>query len=162
MAIGTLIRKAQRHETCVTISVPRSGPATLAAFVRRIYNSEQNKRKRGNGARSDALDGASADELYHRARDGAERAPDRERDNADEVRAPASPAIGSRSPDRHRYRRGEHVSRKRPRVQVGTAKLRQSHRHDRADDRVVEPGKNDREQHTEQHQHAALSGGIHL
>src|SRR4030095_16246173 len=30
MAIGTLIRKAQRHETCVTISVPRSGPATLA------------------------------------------------------------------------------------------------------------------------------------
>ena len=30
MAIGTLMRKAQRHETCVTISVPRSGPATLA------------------------------------------------------------------------------------------------------------------------------------
>ena len=29
-AIGTFIRKAQRHETCVTISVPRSGPATLA------------------------------------------------------------------------------------------------------------------------------------
>ena len=25
-----MIRKAQRHETCVTISVPRSGPATLA------------------------------------------------------------------------------------------------------------------------------------
>ncbi|KAG0506480.1 MAG: hypothetical protein Udaeo_01280 [Candidatus Udaeobacter sp.] len=30
MAIGTLMRKAQRHETCVTISVPMSGPATLA------------------------------------------------------------------------------------------------------------------------------------
>src|SRR5207249_8001458 len=95
------------------------------AFVRRINNSEQNKRKRGNGARSDALDGASADELHHRACDGAESAPDRERDNADEVRAPASPAIGSRSPDRHRYRGGEHVSRKRPRVQVRTAKLRE-------------------------------------
>src|SRR5436189_1432407 len=133
-----------------------------AAFVRRIYNSEQNKRKSRNGSRSDALDGASADELHHRARDGAEPTPNRERDNADEVRAPASPAIGSWSPDRHRYRRGEHVSRKRPRVQVGTAKLRQRHRHDRADDRVVEAGKNDREQHTEQDQYAALSGGIHL
>src|ERR1700752_4546506 len=72
-----------------------------AAFVRRINNSEENKRKRGNGSRSDALDGASADELHHRPRDGAESAPDRERNNADEVRAPASPAIGSRSPDRH-------------------------------------------------------------
>ena len=30
MAIGTLMRKAQRHETCVTITVPSSGPATLA------------------------------------------------------------------------------------------------------------------------------------
>ncbi len=30
MAIGTLMRKAQRHETWVTINVPRSGPATLA------------------------------------------------------------------------------------------------------------------------------------
>jgi hypothetical protein len=64
-----------------------------AAFVRRINNSEQNKRKSRNGSRSDALDGASADELHHRARDGAEPAPDRERDNADEIRAPASPAI---------------------------------------------------------------------
>src|SRR5213078_4064450 len=124
--------------------------------------SEQNKRKRRNGSRSDPLDGASADELHHRARDGAERASDRERDNADEIRATASPPIGSRSPDRHRYRRGEHVSRKRPRVQVGTAKFRQSHRHDRADDRVVETGENDREQYTEQDQHAALPGGIHL
>src|SRR5581483_11116013 len=132
------------------------------AFVRRIYNSEQNKRKRGNSARSDALDGASTDKLHHRTRDGAERAPDGERDNADEVRAPASPAIGSRSPDRHRYRRSEHVSRKRPRVQVGTPKLGQSHRHDRADDRVVEPGKNDREQHTEQDEHAALPGGMDI
>src|SRR4029078_5509981 len=115
------------------------------AFVRRIYNSEQNKRKRGDGSPSDALDGRSADDLHHRARDGAESASDRERDNADEVRAPASPAIRSRSPDRHRYGRGEHVSRKRPRVEGGTAKLRQWHRHDRADDRVVETGKNDRE-----------------
>ena len=41
------------------------------AFVRRINNSEQNKRKRGNRSRSDALDGASADELHHRARDSA-------------------------------------------------------------------------------------------
>src|SRR4029077_12370306 len=112
--------------------------------------------------RSDPLDGASAYELHHRPRDGAERAPDREHDNADEVRAPASPAIGPRSPDRHRYRRGEHVSRKRPRVQMRTAKLRQRHRYDRADDSVVETGKNDGEQHTEQDEHAALSGGIHL
>jgi hypothetical protein len=58
------------------------------AFVRRINNSEENKRKSRNGSRSDALDGASADELHHRARDGAEAAPDRERDNADEVCAP--------------------------------------------------------------------------
>jgi len=29
-AAVSLIRKAQRHERCVTISVPRSGPATLA------------------------------------------------------------------------------------------------------------------------------------
>ena len=77
-AIGTLIRKAQRHETCVTISVPSSGPATLAtahaaggraqrpaAFVRRVNHSEQNKRKGRNGSRSNALDGASADELDH-------------------------------------------------------------------------------------------------
>jgi hypothetical protein len=46
-----------------------------AAFVRRINNSEQNKRKSRNGSRSDALDGASADELHHRARDGAEPLP---------------------------------------------------------------------------------------
>src|SRR5207248_11259295 len=83
-----------------------------AAFVRRVNNSEQNKRKSRNGSRSDALYGASADELHHRARDGAKAAPDRERDNADEIRAAASPAIRPRSPDRHRYRRGEHVSRK--------------------------------------------------
>jgi MFS family permease len=42
----------------------RDGPSAAgraqrsAAFVRRINNSEQNKRKRGNGSRSDALDGA--------------------------------------------------------------------------------------------------------
>src|SRR6476619_196240 len=81
-----------------------SGAQRPTAFVRRIYNSEQNKRKSGNGSRSDALDGASADELNHRARDSAEPAPDRERDNADEIRAPASPPIRPRSPDRHRYR----------------------------------------------------------
>src|SRR6266571_5713804 len=63
-----------------------------AAFVRRVNNSEQNKRKSRNGSRSDALDGASADELHHRARDGAEPASDRERDNANEIRAPTSPA----------------------------------------------------------------------
>ncbi len=28
--MGTLMRKAHRHETWVTINVPRSGPATLA------------------------------------------------------------------------------------------------------------------------------------
>ena len=131
-----------------------------AAFVRRINHSEQNKRKSGHGSRSDALDGASADELHHCARDGAKSAPDGERDNADEICAPASPAIGARSPDRHRYRRGEHVSGKCPRVEVGTAKLGQRHRHHRADDCVVETGENDGEQHTEQDQHAALSGGI--
>jgi hypothetical protein len=131
-----------------------AAPKRPAAFVRRINNSEQNKRKSGNGSRSD--------ELHHRARDGAESAPDRERDNADEIRAPASPAIRPWSPDRHRYGSGEHVSRKCPRVEVRTAKLRQRHRHDRAHDRVVETGKNDREQHTEQDQHAALSGGIRL
>src|SRR5436305_1877936 len=80
-----------------------------AAFVRRVNNSEQNKRKSRNGSRSDALDGASADEFHHGVRDGAEPAADGERDNADEIGAPPSPAIGPRSPDRHRYRRGEHV-----------------------------------------------------
>jgi hypothetical protein len=55
---------------------------------------------------------------------------------------------------------GEHVSRKCPRVEVRTAKLRHRHRYDRADDRVVEAGKNDSEQDTEQHEHAALAGGI--
>ncbi len=148
MAIGTLIRKAQRHEKWVTISVPRSGPATLAIAHALLAapsarprlpggdraTSEQNKRKSGNSSCSDALDGASADELHHRARDGAESAPGRERNNADEIRASASPSIGPWSPDRHRYRRGEHVSRKCPRVEVGTAKLGQRHRHHRADD----------------------------
>jgi hypothetical protein len=43
-----------------------------------------------------------------------------------------------------------------------TAKLRQRHRHHRANDRVIETGKNDREQHPEQNQHAAVSGGTHL
>src|SRR5262249_61411159 len=72
-----------------------------ATFVRRINDSEQNKRKSGNGSRSHALDGACANELHHRTRHGAESAPDRERYNTDEIRAPASPTIGARSPDRH-------------------------------------------------------------
>ena len=82
-------------------------------------------------------------------RDGAEPAPDGERDNADEEGAPASRSIGPRTTDRHRYRRGEHVSCKCPRVEVRAAKLRQRYRYDRADDRVVEPGKNDGEQQLE-------------
>src|SRR3954469_389949 len=133
-----------------------------AAFVRRVNNTEQNKRKSRYGSGSDALDGASGNKLHHRARDGAEPAANGERDNADEIGAAASPSIGPRSPDRHRYRGGEHVSRKCPCVELRTAKLGQCHRHHRADDRVVETGKNDREQHTEEDQHAALSRGIHL
>src|SRR4029079_17483393 len=58
-----------------------------AAFVRRVNNTEQNKRKSRYGSGSDALDGASADELHHRARDGAECTANSERDNANEIRA---------------------------------------------------------------------------
>jgi len=45
---------------------------------------------------------------------------------------------------------------------MGAAKLRQRHRHHRADNRVVETGQNDREQHAEKDQHAALFRGIHF
>src|SRR5436853_204885 len=93
------------HPSDLSLAQIAQRPAALSS---RIKNSKQNRRKGRNGSPPDALDGASADELHHRARDGAESAPDRERDNANEIRAPASPSIRPRSPDRHRYRRGEH------------------------------------------------------
>src|SRR6185295_20426391 len=104
---------------------------------------EQNKWKSRDSSGSDALDGASADKFHHRARDSAESTAGGESDNADQIRAPASPSVRARPPDRHRYRRGEHVGRKCPRIKVRASKLRQRYRYHRADDRVVETGKND-------------------
>src|SRR5205809_5553852 len=87
IAIGTLIRKAQRHETWVTISVPRSGPATLAtahallaapsALPRLLGGYTTPSRTNGRVATAPApmpLDGASGDEFHHRSRDSAESA----------------------------------------------------------------------------------------
>src|ERR1043166_4995983 len=98
-----------RHDECAEqwAGYTRDGPGTAGraqratAFPGGINNSEQNKRKSRNGSRADALDGASPDELHHRARDRAKSAADRERDNPDEISAPASPSIRPRSPDRH-------------------------------------------------------------
>src|SRR3954447_11542040 len=98
-----------RHDECAKERAGHTGDRPggagstqrAAAFLWRVNNSENNERESRDGAGSYPLNGASSDELHHRARDGAERTPDREHDNTDEISAAASPSIRARSPDRH-------------------------------------------------------------